>query len=47
VQPPCTFACGPGGACPENYTCASDGLCHRVNSTGQCDIGAASDGAAD
>jgi hypothetical protein len=46
-QPPCTFACGPGGACPEQYVCASDGLCHRADGVGQCDLAPVSDGAAD
>ena len=29
-QPACGFVCGPGGACPENYTCAPtlDNRCH-------------------
>lgn len=25
------FACGPGGACPEELTCASDGRCRRID----------------
>jgi hypothetical protein len=29
-QPQCGFRCGPGGECPENYTCnAADGRCHH------------------
>jgi hypothetical protein len=50
LQPACTFACGPSGACPEKYTCESDGLCHRADGQGQCDLesgGSPSDGAAD
>ena len=26
--PQCGFICGPGGACPEDYACASDNRCH-------------------
>jgi len=29
AQPDCGFVCGTGGACPDGYTCASDGICHR------------------
>jgi hypothetical protein len=30
-KPDCGFVCGPGGACPSDYTCASvDNRCHRV-----------------
>ena len=51
-EPACAFACGPGGACPAKYTCASDGLCHRTDGLGgQCSLdpvnGSAPDGAAD
>lgn len=28
--PDCGFQCGPEGACPDGYTCASDGRCHRI-----------------
>ncbi|MDB4959104.1 MAG: hypothetical protein JWO36_6673 [Myxococcales bacterium] len=28
-EPDCGFICGPSGACPEDYTCASDNVCHR------------------
>jgi hypothetical protein len=28
-EPDCGFVCGPGGACPADYTCASDHHCHR------------------
>lgn len=28
-QPDCGFICGPGGACPASYTCASDHHCQR------------------
>jgi hypothetical protein len=29
-RPDCGFVCGPGGACPDGYACASDHTCHRV-----------------
>jgi hypothetical protein len=28
-EPACGFVCGPGGACPADYTCAGDHQCHR------------------
>src|SRR4051812_34869787 len=28
-EPDCGFVCGPMNACPEDYTCATDGRCHR------------------
>jgi hypothetical protein len=28
-EPDCGFACGPGDACPADYTCARDHYCHR------------------
>ncbi|MDQ3370058.1 MAG: Ig-like domain-containing protein [Myxococcota bacterium] len=28
-KPDCGFRCGPSAACPDDYTCASDGRCHR------------------
>jgi hypothetical protein len=30
AQPDCGFVCGPGGACPSDYACAADGVCHRI-----------------
>ena len=27
--PDCGFICGPGGECPDGYTCADDHRCHR------------------
>jgi hypothetical protein len=29
-QPDCGFVCGPSGACPDGYSCASDQRCHRL-----------------
>jgi hypothetical protein len=50
-QPGCAFACGPGGACPDQYACAADGLCHRADGKGECTLdpvsGGPADGAAD
>ncbi|HVZ74332.1 MAG TPA: hypothetical protein VHJ20_18255 [Polyangia bacterium] len=37
-EPACPFACGPAGACPTDYVCASDGLCHRADGLGFCDV---------
>jgi hypothetical protein len=28
--PDCGFICGPGGACPDGYTCADEQRCHRI-----------------
>jgi hypothetical protein len=51
LKPACTFACGPGGACPAEYTCASDGLCHRQDENagqgGLCDLDPVDGAAAD
>lgn len=33
------LACGSGGACPDNFHCASDGRCHRAPDAGR-DMGA-------
>jgi hypothetical protein len=29
-KPNCTFVCGEGGACPDDYQCGTDDLCHLV-----------------
>jgi hypothetical protein len=48
LKPACTFACGPDRACPDEYVCSSDGLCHRADGVGQCELSPASpDGSAD
>jgi hypothetical protein len=28
-RPACGFLCGPGGACPDGYSCAADMYCHQ------------------
>ncbi len=35
-QPACAFSCGPAGACPADFTCAADNLCHRNDGHGLC-----------
>jgi hypothetical protein len=35
-QPACAFSCGPGDACPADFTCRGDGLCHRDDGHGLC-----------
>ncbi|MBV8756639.1 MAG: Ig-like domain-containing protein [Deltaproteobacteria bacterium] len=35
-EPDCGFACGPGGACPADYSCASDHVCHHTGFSGTC-----------
>lgn len=37
-EPDCGFACR-GGQCPTNYTCAADGICHRVGSPASLSCG--------
>jgi hypothetical protein len=37
-QPGCAFSCVGDGRCPTGYTCESDGLCHRDDGTGACDL---------
>ncbi len=29
-RPDCGFLCGPGGACPDGYTCADNHRCRRI-----------------
>ncbi|HTR49321.1 MAG TPA: hypothetical protein VMJ10_01360 [Kofleriaceae bacterium] len=31
-EPDCGFVCGSGGACPDDYTCMADNICHRNGS---------------
>jgi len=35
-EPDCGFTCGPSNACPADYTCASDHICHRDGFDGTC-----------
>lgn len=35
-EPDCGFTCGPSNACPTDYTCASDHICHRDGFAGTC-----------
>lgn len=39
-EPECGFICGPGGACPASYTCASDHHCHHDGATASPSCGA-------
>ncbi|HEY3805796.1 MAG TPA: Ig-like domain-containing protein [Kofleriaceae bacterium] len=29
-EPDCGFICGAGNSCPDDYTCGSDTICHRI-----------------
>ena len=44
-EPDCGFFCGAGSACPSDYHCAADGVCHRdgAPATLSCGIDAAVD----
>jgi hypothetical protein len=50
-RPGCAFSCVTDRRCPEGYLCGDDGLCHREDGQGTCDLppqnDAAADGAAD
>ena len=38
-QPGCAFSCvADGGRCPTGYSCRDDGLCHREDGVGSCDL---------
>ena len=41
-EPVCSFKCGGGTTCPDDYECRSDGYCHKENTTDVCSF---SDGA--
>ena len=54
-EPPCAFSCVSAGArCPADYTCGTDGVCHRDGAEGACSFtlpdagagGSTADGAA-
>ena len=47
-EPPCAFSClAPPHRCPAQYTCESDGLCHRGGATGMCALTPPGDGGDD
>jgi hypothetical protein len=35
-EPSCSFKCGGGTECPDDYECHSDGYCHLANTTDVC-----------
>jgi hypothetical protein len=40
-KPNCSFACGPGNTCPDDYACQPDGICHLMRPGGriaECDV---------
>jgi hypothetical protein len=37
--PDCAFLCGAGGSCPDEYFCASDGVCKRDGLANTFDCG--------
>jgi hypothetical protein len=37
-QPGCAFSCAADGLCPSGYVCGGDGVCHRSDGQGTCDI---------
>jgi hypothetical protein len=39
-EPDCGFICGPGGACPADYTCAADHHCHHDGTAASLSCGA-------
>ena len=43
-EPACAFSCGPGDACPTDYACGTDNVCHRVDGLGMCLIAPQNDG---
>ena len=47
-EPPCAFSCAePPHACPAQYTCLDDGLCHRAGSVAACGLTPPGDAAVD
>lgn len=38
-KPDCAFLCGAGGACPDGYFCAEDGVCKREDLANTFDCG--------
>jgi hypothetical protein len=45
-NPNCTFQCGAGGACPTDYTCGPDNICHLMTGSGLAACGVQFDDAA-
>lgn len=41
-RPTCSFVCGTGSLCPEEYECRKDGYCHLQGSTEACSFSDAS-----
>lgn len=39
-EPDCGFVCGPGGACPADYTCTAQNVCRRNGASGPACPGA-------
>jgi hypothetical protein len=46
-EPDCGFACGPGDACPADYTCAGDHQCHRNGAPASLTCASLPDGGGD
>jgi len=44
-QPGCAFSCVSDGLCPSGYLCGGDGVCHRSDGQGTCDISSQTDDA--
>lgn len=46
-RPGCAFSCAGDRRCPEGYLCGDDGLCHREDGQGTCDLPPQNDAALD
>jgi hypothetical protein len=44
AQPSCAFSCVANGVCPDGFRCGADGLCHRNDGQGTCNIPSQVDG---
>jgi hypothetical protein len=45
---PCAFTClDPSHACPQDFTCGDDGLCHREGAVGECPLAPPGDAGTD
>jgi hypothetical protein len=38
AQPSCAFSCVDNGVCPTGFSCQADGVCHRDDGQGTCNI---------